>query len=264
LKMARIKVILSYPQVVFREGIHFSLSGEEGFEVVGETTGNREAYELIEVSLPNIVILSQQDAEISGDAVTRRIKRIYPLVSVILITADASTEPTFAALRSGASAVFTPDIGPENLMAVIKEVAGGRLPVVATLLDPAMAARALADFQDLVTLSERLGISLAALTKREAEVLDNIASGGGHGQAVADLNLAEEAVRDMLRIVLSKLVANDRARAVIEEVQKTWPVFVYGAFKSGGEPPDYLTRAEFERFKDNLAARFRSLVAEKT
>jgi DNA-binding NarL/FixJ family response regulator len=46
--MEKIKVFLSDPQVFFREGIHFILSGEDDFEVTGETTNNDEAFSLIE------------------------------------------------------------------------------------------------------------------------------------------------------------------------------------------------------------------------
>ena len=41
--MRKIKVFLSDAQVIFREGIHFTLSGEEDFEVTGESTSNDEA-----------------------------------------------------------------------------------------------------------------------------------------------------------------------------------------------------------------------------
>jgi DNA-binding NarL/FixJ family response regulator len=55
--MEKVKVFLSDPQILFREGIHFILSGEEDFEVTGETTSNEEAFTLIEANPPNIAVL---------------------------------------------------------------------------------------------------------------------------------------------------------------------------------------------------------------
>ncbi len=34
--MEKIKVFLSDPQILFREGMHFTLSGEDDFEVTGD------------------------------------------------------------------------------------------------------------------------------------------------------------------------------------------------------------------------------------
>jgi two-component system NarL family response regulator len=261
--MEKIKVILSHPQVIFREGIHFVLSGEEDFEVAGETTGNREAFELIEANPPDIAILSQNDDKVSVAEMTRRIKRNFPSVSVILIPDKNDSEQIFTSLTSGVSAYLTPDTEPERLVAVIRDVAQGRLPVVEALLTPALAARTLADFQDLATLNERMGITMAQLSRKEAEILNCIVSGSGIGQVVAKLNLTEEVIRGHLRVILQKLVANDRARAVISEAQRTLPSLIPGVFKGKGEPSEYLTKAEFSEFKDSLMAGFKSLVSGK-
>jgi two-component system response regulator DevR len=261
--MEKIKVILSYPQVISREGIHFILSGEEDFEVAGETTGNKEAFELIEANPPNIAILSQADGKSGRAEMMRRIKGSYPSVSVILITDKNDSEQLFPDIVSGISASFTPDTDPEHMVAVIRDVAQGRLPIVEALLTPALAARTLADFQELATLNDRLGIHMAQLSKKEAEILSSIVSGSGIGQVAAKLNLSEDAVRNHLRIILQKLVTNDRNRAIIEKTQMTWPLLILGRLKGSGEASEYLTRAEFNEFKDSLTAGFKSLVNAK-
>jgi DNA-binding NarL/FixJ family response regulator len=262
--MEKIKVILACPQVIFREGIHFILSGEEDFEVSGETTGNKEAYELIEANPPNIVLLSQADKKADYAEITRRIRLTYPSVLVILIADKNAGEALFPAIVSGVSASLTPDTDPELMVAVIREVAQGRLPAVNALFTPAVAARALADFQDLATLNERLGISMAQLSRRETEILSSIVSGSAPGQIAAKLNIAEDSVRDTMRAVLQKLVANDRNRAIIEKTQVNLPVLVHGMLKGNSVTSEYLTRTEFNEFKDSLLAGFKSLITEKS
>lgn len=49
--MSRISVYLADKQILFREGIHFILSGEVNIDVVGETTSNEEALAFIEAHL---------------------------------------------------------------------------------------------------------------------------------------------------------------------------------------------------------------------
>ena len=41
--MEKVSVVLADWQVLFREGIHFTLSGEEDIEVIGEATDSEES-----------------------------------------------------------------------------------------------------------------------------------------------------------------------------------------------------------------------------
>ena len=78
--MEKIKVILSDIQVLFREGIHFILSGEEDFEVTGEASNNEEAMALIDTSPPDIAILGMQNRRLLGPDITQRVwlmRRMY-------------------------------------------------------------------------------------------------------------------------------------------------------------------------------------------
>ena len=97
--MEKIKVFLSDPQILFREGIHFTLSGEEDFEVIGETTNNEDASASINANPPNIDILNIKNGKLDGPAVTRSIKRNSPSVSVILVMNTEDDEQLFLALK---------------------------------------------------------------------------------------------------------------------------------------------------------------------
>ncbi len=48
--MEKVSVFLADWQVLFREGIHFTLSGEDDIEVIGEATDNEEALNFIETN----------------------------------------------------------------------------------------------------------------------------------------------------------------------------------------------------------------------
>jgi len=101
--MEKITVFLADWQVLFREGIHFTLSGEEDMEVIGETTDSEQALAFIETNVPNVAILSVDRSKVSGTEVTRRIKRNRPEVSVILVMDTENEEQLFLAMKSGAS-----------------------------------------------------------------------------------------------------------------------------------------------------------------
>jgi DNA-binding NarL/FixJ family response regulator len=260
--MEKVKVFLSDPQVLFREGIHFILSGEDDFEVIGETTSNEEAFALIESNPPHIAVLSMQDGKFKGPEVTRRIKRSLPSVSVILIMDKSDEAQLFSAMKSGASACLTKDSDPEYLLDVIRVVAQGSQPIIEDLLIPGLASRALVEFEDLATLSEQLDNLLASLTPRESEILGSLAAGNGIEQVATKLDINEETVRRNLRLILNKLVANDQARALIEAAQRSLPSIISGAVKMGAPPTEYVTKEEFNEFKDSLMERLKAFIGE--
>lgn len=256
--MERIKVFLSDPQVLFREGIHFTLSAEEDLEVTGETTNNEEAFAFIKANPPNIVILNMENDKLDGPTVTRRIKRNLPSVSVMLVTDKDEEELPFLAVKCGASAYLTKDIDPEHLLDLIRVVSQGGQPIIEPLLMPTLASRIIKEFEALSPLSEQLGNMLARLSSREAEILDSITAGNDIGQIATSLNCNEETIREILRSVVSKLVANDQAQTVIELVQERLPSIALGVDPAAR----YVTKREFNEFKETLAKHFRSLISE--
>ncbi|MBN1161716.1 MAG: response regulator transcription factor [Dehalococcoidales bacterium] len=261
--MEKIKVFLSDPQVLFREGIHFILSGEDDFEVTGETTSNEEAYSLIEANPPNIAILSMHDANTDGAEITRHIRRNVPSVNVILIMDKKEPEKMFDAIKSGASACLTKDTDPEYLLDIIRVVSQGSFPIIEELLTPSIASLVLNEFEDLDTINKQFDNLLANLTPKETQVLNAIATNGQMEQLTDKLDMNEDTIRHNLRLILNKLVSNEQARNIIDVAQRNLPSVIRTG-RGNGNSADYITRKEFNEFKDNLMERLKSFIGELT
>jgi DNA-binding NarL/FixJ family response regulator len=262
--MEKIKVFLSDPQVLFREGIHFILSGEEDFEVTGETTSNAEAYPLIEANPPSIAILSLLDATPDGAEITRRIKHSLPSINVSLIMEKKDEEKLFVSLRCGASACLTKDIEPDFMLDTIRVVAQGSLPIIDEMLMPELAARVLAEFKEVTAVNEQVDNLLADLAVKESQILSAIAAGGNMEQIIAKLNVTEETVRRNLKMVQNKLTNNDQTHTVFEAAQRSLPILIRSKSAKDANAGQYVTRAEFKEFKESLMARFKSIISEKS
>lgn len=260
--MEKIKVFLADPQVLFREGIHFTLSGEEDFEVSGEATSNEDAFVAIEANPPTIAILNMKDSILRGPEITCRIKRSFPSVSVILVMDGADEEQLFLAIMCGASACLTKDTDPEYLVNIIREVVQGGQPIIEALLLSGMASKALAEFEALSPLSAQMENIMARLSVRETEILKSIADGSTLEQTAVNLNSDEEAIRKQLGFIIHKLVSNDQARMIIEITQRSLPSMVPGPIAKGRPAAEYVTKEEFNEFKDSLMQRFKSFVGE--
>jgi DNA-binding NarL/FixJ family response regulator len=258
--MDKIKVFLSDPQILFREGIHFILSGEDDFEVTGETTGNEEAFSLIEANPPNIAILSMNDPKASGPDITKRIRRNLPSVYVILTTDKNEPEKCFAAIKAGASACITKDTEPEHLLDIIRVVAQGSMPLMEDILTPNIATMIMTEFEDLKELNKQFDNILARLSAKEQQILAAIAAGGNIEQITAKLDMNEETVRRNIRLIFNKLIANEQARGVIEAAERNLPSLLHPNKINGKS--EYITRAEFNEFKEQLMQRFKSFIGQ--
>jgi two-component system NarL family response regulator len=256
------KIFLSDPQVLFREGIHFILSGEDDFEVIGEATGNEDTLARIEANPPHIVILNIADKKLSGLEAVHLIKKQYPTVSAVLTIDDKDEAQLFEVIRGGASAYLTKDTDPERLLDTIRDVSQGGLPIVKELLMPAMAARVLAEFENFKSLGEGMGTLMAGLAPTETQILNSIAAGNDITPVAARLNMDEDSIRNILKLVLNKLAANDRTRAIVIAVQRSLSSMMATAGRSGTATGEYLTQEEFARFKDSLAKRLRDVAGK--
>ena len=253
MSLKKTKIFLSDPQVLFREGIHFILSGEDDFEVTGEGISNEEVWNNIETNPPRIVILNIEDKKLGGLELVRRLKRRSPSISAILTLEQRDDEQAFEILLSGGSAYLTKDIDPEHLQDTVRAVSQGVFPIMEELFSPAIAARVLAEFEDVAALNEGMDNLMAGLAPKEMQVLNSIAAGNSIEEVAARLNTDEESIRADMKLVLNKLVANDQTRAVITTVQRSLPSMLDHSGRSKRYSEEYLTREEFTKFKDSLA-----------
>ena len=259
--MDRISVFLEDWQVLFREGMHFTLSGEEDIEVIGEGTDSEEALNFIEANPPNVAILNANRRKLSGIDVTSRINQNLPSVSVILIMDSDNEEQLFSAMKCGASACLTKDVDPEELVSVIRKVAQGDHPISEALLKAGIASRVIDEFEVFSLISKEANNLLAGLSPREAEILHHIADGSSSEQLAGTLDINEEAIGHHLDLILTKLVANGHVREVIEATQSRLPSIISRA-KRGKPSAEYITRDEFAAFKQTIMERLKSFIDE--
>jgi len=247
--MEKVSVFLADWQVLFREGIHFTLSGEEDFEVIGEATNSEDALGFIETNPPDVAVLNIDGKELGGIEMTRHLKRDYPSVAVLLIMDSYDEDQLLLAMKSGARACLTKDADPNDLIDTIRA-------------RPEISSRLLGEFEEFTTMNEEVDNLLASLTPVEAGLLHHIAEGNSIEQICQSMNISEEAITDSFEFILSKLVLNDNMREVIEAAHKDLLSSAFRSRLTGKPAADYVTRQEFSAFKDSLAERLKSVIGE--
>lgn len=259
--MDKITVFLADWQVLFREGIHFTLSGEEDIEVIGEDVGNEQALAFIETNPPQVAILNASHDKVNGFEATRQIKQTLPEVSIILVMDNYNEGLLFDALKSGASACFTKDVDPDVVVNTVREVVQGAQPISEAIWKKEIASRIIDYFTALSSLGEQVRKMLAQLTTRETETLYQIADGNSKEQIAGTLDVNDVELDKRLGSVKYKLVSNDQKLMLIEVAQSVLPSISRVSF-NGNSGTEYITKEEFDAFKESLKERFKVLSGE--
>ena len=96
--MARVLVVDDEPLIV---EILTDFLSAQGYEVVG-AHGAADAFTMMEVSPPDVLLLDITLPLVDGMTVLRRVRALYPDLRVVMVTANADEEVARDALRRGA------------------------------------------------------------------------------------------------------------------------------------------------------------------
>lgn len=162
-----IKVLIVDDHALVRMGIRHLLHDLPDMEVVAEAESGEDALLLVKTHKPHVVLLDMKLPGIDGWEVTRRLKKSYPKIKVIAVTA-ISTEPLPSrVLQLGAMGYLTKDSGAKEMANAIRKVAQGEKYLSAEIAQK-MAISSLDDVQ---------GSPFDALSEREMQVMFMITSG---------------------------------------------------------------------------------------
>jgi two-component system, NarL family, response regulator DevR len=201
-----LRVMLVDDHEVVRGGIRALLEAADDIVVCAEAASAREAVDLAERALPDVVVMDVKLEDGSGIEATRDIRARRPQTQVLMLTSFADDEALFASIMAGAAGYILKQIKGGDLVRAIHTVGRGE-----SLLDPAVTAGVLDRLRSgkLTVKDEKL----ARLSPQEERILSLIAAGRTNRQIGEELHLAEKTVKNYVSSVLTKLEVARRAEA---------------------------------------------------
>ena len=184
-----------------RRAARDALAGHAGIVVVADAPSELEALELVRWYRPEVV-LADRSVAISAILAAAR-------CAVVVLAPDADDGPAgLRALRAGARGVVSLPRDASTLADCVRAVAEGDVAVSPRLV--------MALVERLRALPEPGGLRpvRSALTAREWEVLDLLASGAGTQEIAETLQIARETVYGHVKRILRKLGVRSRQEAV--------------------------------------------------
>ncbi|MEK6719221.1 MAG: response regulator transcription factor [Chloroflexota bacterium] len=217
------KVLIVDDHALFRVGIANILGREPDFEIVGEAEDSRSAMDRALETSPDVVLMDLSLAPPGGIETTQRIKRELPSTAIVVLAVSEDEDALFDAIKAGAAAFLLKDIGPDDLVTVMRRVVAGEYLINDKVFSkPAVASRVLKEFRELAVYGQDAAPIFAPLSPREVEILDNIAQGMTNKQVAYALSISEQTVKNHMSSILRKLSVNDRTQAVVYAMRQGW------------------------------------------
>jgi DNA-binding NarL/FixJ family response regulator len=206
-----IKVLIADDHHVVRRGLMFFLKTQKDIQIIGEATNGEEAVKLVNELCPDVVIMDLVMPVMDGIEATKKIKETSPNTKILILTSFADQDHVIPAIRAGASGYQLKDIEPDQLVEAIKSVHRGE-----SQLHPKVTSHVMTHLYQGENREENL---LEELTKREREVLAEIAKGKSNKEIAASLMITEKTVKTHVSNILAKLNLADRTQAALYAVK---------------------------------------------
>jgi DNA-binding NarL/FixJ family response regulator len=206
-----IRVGICDDQPLLRDGLRVQLGLAGGLDIVGEAANGEQAVALARRERPDVLIMDVRMPVLDGIEATRRIVGGAGTgdVKVLNLTTFDLDEHVYAALAAGASGFLLKDATPEELAHAVRVVAAGE-----SLLAPTVTSRLVREFARRSAGRPQREV-LAALTHREVEVLQLVATGLSNAELAERLVVSHATAKTHVSRILAKLGLRDRAQLVV-------------------------------------------------
>lgn len=225
-----IRVVVGEPHAIDRGGLVWLIENEQGFAVVGEAASVDEALEECKTLKPDVLIMTMNLPDQSGEAVIPMLLRKLPDLKIVALsdrgatncvvlnppsrhrgTAKAvmhcpvGTDCLALAAAQGARATVRRDADPEDLFRAIRAAAAGQ-----SWYDTATTANFAANGSGSPAEADQFE---RGLSERELDVAALLAEGLSNKEISTALSISEPTVKKHVGHILDKLGLQDRLQA---------------------------------------------------
>lgn len=197
--LCRVRIVIADDHTLLRQGIRTILEVLGDFEVVGEAADGREAMQLAERFVPDVMLVDVAMPLMNGLEATRQIKQRYSSVKILALMTDSQSDMIYPLLAAGASGCILKDSDASELIRALNEIHRGN-----SYISPSISHSMVWDYLHLAQTGKRRQTE-DPLTNREREVLQLIAEGYSNSQIAGMLFLSVKTVEAHKTHITEKL-----------------------------------------------------------
>ena len=190
-----------------REGFMKILQHTEDIVCIASYATAEEALLAIPAMPPDVLLSDINLPGRSGIECVGELKSKLPQLQILMLTVYEDADRIFESLRAGASGFLLKRSAPDELVEAIREVSQGGSPMSAQI-----ARKVVTHFHRSPKTKEQI----EALSNREKEILDQLATGIPYKLIAEKLGIATGTVHAHLHNIYGKLHVQSRTEAVVK------------------------------------------------
>jgi len=198
-----IRLLIVDDHAVVRKGLAMVLRLEPDIEVVGEAENGRVGLTTARALNPDITLVDLVMPEMDGQEMALALRKSNPKIKIMMLTGTEVDDRVYDLVAAGIEGYVLKNIEPGELVRAIHAVVHGE-----AYLHPDVMKKVVSRMQPHRTSS-------IALTPREMEILEYMATPNTYKQIAVQLSVSEETVRSHAKNILEKMKQPNRAQAVL-------------------------------------------------
>ena len=207
-----VKILIADDHKMMREGIRQLLEMDENIKVIAEANDGVECMNALKESKPDVLLLDINMPNKNGIQVLSDIRRKKLPVKILMLTVHNEVEYLINAVDIGVDGYLLKDSESVELRKAIFTVASGENYIQPSLI-PLLNSKMIARDSDK--------IKIGYLTKREIEVLIQVASGMFNKEIANKLDISERTVKNHISNIFKKLEVSDRTQAAVFAIRNS-------------------------------------------
>ncbi|UQY43152.1 two-component system response regulator NarL [Erwinia sp. PK3-005] len=206
---ATILLIDDHPML--RNGVKQLISLDSQLKVIAEAGNGEQGLALAEQLDPDLILLDLNMPGTNGLETLDLLRRIDLSGRIVVFTVSNDEEDVVSALKRGADGYLLKDMEPEELLTSLHQAAAGQL-----VLSEALTSVLISSLREAPPTTQR---DLQQLTRRELDILRQIARGLPNKTIARKLNITESTVKVHVKHLLKKLQLKSRVEAAVWYLQ---------------------------------------------
>jgi DNA-binding NarL/FixJ family response regulator len=212
-----ITVVLVDDEHLIRDALSQALSSG-GLDVVGDAANGEDAVEMVVDLRPDVVLMDLKLPGISGVEAIERLGLLAPASRVLVLTRSEQNR-VVEAIVAGANGYILKSAPPEAILGAVRATAAGE-----SVLSSQIAGKLLERIRErdipVTADNDDAAVAIrAALTARELEIFERLASGESNQEIGRELSLSTNTVSNHIASILAKLHLDNRIQAAVQAVR---------------------------------------------
>jgi DNA-binding NarL/FixJ family response regulator len=206
-----VRLLIADDHEVVRAGLKSLLGDVRDIDIVADAADGDEAIRMARRHRPDVVMLDVRMPGTDGLAVLGHLRADLPATAVLMFSSYDNPTYIARAMALGAGGYLLKNSSREEIISAIRRVAAG---------ESLWSREGLRKITGALSTPRASGELEAPLTKRESEVLRQLALGLSNKEIAQALNISYETVKEHVQHILRKLGVADRTQAAVWAVRK--------------------------------------------